>query len=296
MYLMERGLWPERTARAAAAERRRLWDRLDGGFFNLLDPSREEADYLETSKLLEANAWISAWQAEAGRQQAEARRIARLGWFYLRETLWDREAGGFWQAQVADNRYYALPPAERLRASAPPLDRAKRADSNAQAAAALVRMGRETGNAEMDDYAARTLDFILAHMVRDGRLYHIRRDDRLAVPDLPQDLFWLLAAAAEIETTRPDADRRRRLAPLAERAAQWLQERMRGAAQELPVELAGLVAWVAGMRDVYPAIPETARAWALAQLRIEPETAPDELILGLRAWEALLAPSENVRE
>jgi hypothetical protein len=127
-------------------------------------------------------------------------------------------------------------------------------------------------------------------MRRDGRLYHIWRDGRLEVPDLPQSWFWVLAAGAEVERVRADRERRKQLAAIAAAARAWLRERMRedAAGQPLDNELAGLIAWTVSQRDVYPRLPRGAREWALRQLRIETETAPDELILGLTAWERAL--------
>ena len=290
VYLMERGLWPERAAKAAKVERERLLDLRDGGFFNFLDPSRLAGEYTETSKILESNAWISAWLAQVGVVDGNARNAALLGWFYLRETLWDARRGGFWQAQVADSDYYSLPPALRLRAAPPPIDRAKRTDTNAQAAWALTRMGRFTGNAQMTDYAALTVDFILKSMVRRGKVFHLWRDGKLSVPALPQDWFWLLAAGAEVEKVRPNAIRRAKLTAVAGTAGRWLSKQMRTQRGELlSTELAGLIAWVAGKRDLYPALPAGGREWALKQLRIEEETPPDDLIIGLMAWEGMLA-------
>ena len=288
IYLMEHGLWAERVQRAARAERQRLWDPRDSGFFNFIDPTRDE--YLETSKLLEANAWMAAWQAQIGARDPEARRIAVQAWFYLREVLWDREHGGFFQAQRADNAYYALAPAERLRRSAPPVDRAKRTDTNAQAVWALARLGRLNGDEAVIAYAAQTMDFLLREMWHEGRLYHLWRDGRRAAPDLPHNWFWVLAAGAEIERVRPERARREQLAVIAAVAGRWLAQRMRDApAARLDNELAGLIARTAGRRDLYPQLPAGARDWALRQLRIETETPPDELVIGLWAWEERLA-------
>lgn len=109
MYLMKRNLWSARVKKAVAAERIRLLDKQDGGFFNYLDTGRPEDDYLESSKLLEVNAWLTAWFARASRKTKSATIGADMGWFYLRDMLWDKKHGGFWQAQVADNIYYQLP-------------------------------------------------------------------------------------------------------------------------------------------------------------------------------------------
>lgn len=293
IYLENHGLWPERTAQAARAERARLWDRANGGFFNFLDPSQPDKEHLETSKLLEANAWLSVWMARRAAHDPEARAAALSGWFYLREVLWDRAAGGFFQAQRADAAYYGLTGAPRGRLDPPPVERFKRSDTNAQAAWALVELSRLLGEAQPADYAAGTLDYILRRLLRTGRLYHIERLGRLEAPTLPQDLFWVLAAAAEVDAARPDPGRRAGLAAIERAAAQWLRDRMRYQTGEaVPVELAGLIAWVAASGR-YAALPEDTASWALAQLRIESQTPPDEIVLGLRAWEAVLDGAAN---
>ena len=288
IYLMDHGLWNARTQRAAQADRKRLWDPVGKGFFNFVDPTR--ADYLESSKLLEINAWMMARQAQLGAHDPEARQLAGEAWEYLRTVLWDPAHGGFFQSQLADNAYYALPPLERLRKQAPPVDRAKRADSNAQAVWALLHLSRFDGRKEVLDHAALTMDFLLREMWRDGRLYHLWRDGRLFSPDLPHSWFWVLAAGAELEQVRPDRIRRQQLAAIAATAGRWLDVRMRNAAApRLDNELAGLIALAAGHRRLYPGIPPGARDWALSQLRIETETPPDEPVIGLWAWEARLA-------
>lgn len=289
IYLEDQGLWPERARAAARAERERLWDRANGGFFNFLDPAQPEKEHLETSKLLEANAWLSAWMARHAARDPEARAAALSGWFYLREVLWDRAGGGFFQAQRADADYYGLRGAPRRSGEPPPVERIKRADTNAQAAWALVDLSRLLDEAQPADYAAGALAYVLRRLLRSGRLHHLEREGRLEGGTLPQDLFWVLAAAAEVDAVRPDPARRSGMATVERAAAQWLRERMRSRGTgEVSVELAGLIAWVAASGH-YAALPEDAGAWAFGQLRIEPQTAPDELVLGLRAWEAVLA-------
>lgn len=286
LYLLDHGLWRERVQAAGRAERTRLWDALDTGFFNFVDPSRD--DYLESSKLLEANAWMAAWQAQLGVHDAAARQLAQATRFFLNEVLQDRVQGGYFQAQVADNAYYALQPAERLRRPAPPLDRVKRADTHAQAAWALLRLGQFGEEARAVDDAVRTLDFVLATFWREGRLYHAWRDGAVSAPDQPHTWFWVLAAGSAVERVRPDPARRAALDAIARMAGAWLAGEMRRAPR-LDNELAGLVAWSASQPPFAARLPAGARDWALRQLRIEAETAPDELVIGLWAWEAALA-------
>ncbi|MDH3311244.1 MAG: thioredoxin family protein [Gammaproteobacteria bacterium] len=289
MYLANQEPWRERARRAALVEHKRLHDPVGGGFFNFLDPSQPGGDYTESSKLLEGNAWLIAWFARVGANNAELKQAAAEGWRFLRERLWDAREGGFWQAQVADQRYYAIPPAQRRRATMPPLDHMKRADTNAQAAWALVQYARASGDRRALEYATGALDYVLATLWRDGRLYHHWRDGMLSTPDVPLDWFWVLGAGAEIELVRPEAARRQRLQEISALAANWLRHEMRTTNLELAdPELMGLIAWVSQYQSLFPQIPGQSREWAIRRLHLRADTAPDDVVFGLQAWEQAL--------
>ena len=284
MYLMQQNLWTERVHRAARAERLRLWDKHGYGYFNFVDPARDE--YVETSKLLEVNAWMAAWQAQLGACDKEAKHRAGQTFRYLREVLWDQQRGGFYQAQVADNLYYAQSPAKRQHRSAPPVDRAKRTDSNAQAVWALLRMYRISGDPQLLAYATNTLAFVMRDMWHDGALYHLWREGNRSLANHPHNWFWVLAAGAELERVQPQRERKKQLADIAAIAANWLKQRMQNSSGAmLDNELAGLIAYVAGQQKFYPEFSHGEFAWAIRQLRIETETTPDELVIGMLAWE-----------
>ena len=289
-YLLSNGLWRDRVSKAITVERARLLDRQDGGFFNFLDPGRPGGDYLETSKLLEANARLVEWFASVAAIEKNATIAADSGWYYLREVLWDKKRGGFWQSQLADNRYYALAPGKRTRAEPPAIDRIKRADTNAEAALSIWRAGQLRNNPEMKRYARRTLDFIFEHMIHDGDLYHVKSNDKLSVTALPEDWFWLLMAAREIKTGSFSPTQRRQLNKITIRASDWLKAQIRVSSAPT-VELASLVAQIGCDRITYPAIPEKACTWAIRNLRIEPTTRPDDVVLGIQAWEQWLETS-----
>jgi thioredoxin-related protein len=292
LYLTERRLWGERVRAALGAEHERLRDPVGGGFFNFLDPARPDAVYIETSKLLEGNAWLSAWFALAAHKEPRYREAAAQGYDYLQRVLRDEADGGFFQAQMADQRYYALTPEARRRQSPPALDRIKRADTNAQAAWALALGAEALGNRNLLEAATRTIDFVLARMVRDGRLYHALRDDRLSGPDELASTLWLLAAGAEIDARAPDRARGAALRALASRAAGQLADSQR-APTRLSNEAAGLLAWVAGSERYAPLFAPATVGWALGQLRIETDSAPDDLVIGLRAWERWVQPDKS---
>ena len=252
-----------------------------------MDPHRPDA-HRETAKLLEHNAWMVAWLA--GAAERRPRLAAWSGWVFLRHVLWDQAEGGFWRAQVADSDYYSRTPARRLPLPTPPVDRAKLADANAQAALALLEAADRLEQPAMAAYGRRALDFVLAELLHDGHLYHIRKAGKRSVADLPADLFWVLRAGDAVQTRAPEADRGERLAVVAELAADWLRRRMgEGKAGNPPrTEVMALAASVCRLRERYPALPQGCRGWALRRLALRPETRPDWLIPGLRAWQARL--------
>lgn len=291
LWLMERPDWRERAARAARRERERLLDAVDGGFFYYVDPHRDAA-HRETAKLAEHNAWMAAWLARAGTQfgEGESRWAALSGWFFLAEILRDRATGGFWRAQVADGAYYALEPARRLEEAAPPVDRILRSDVNAEVAQALLRVAESLGRPAAAAQGTAALDFVLRAMLRGDRLHHSRRDGQWGPSNLPGDLLRVLVAGHAVQRREADAGRGRRLAVVAERAAAWLRRAMAEDTVPRP-ELAALAARACGLRERYPALPDGCQEWALRRLALRPETRPDWLIPGLRAWEARLAES-----
>lgn len=285
MWLADHGLWPKRRTSAARADMERVWDRLDGGFFYYADPHRP-GGHVETAKLLEHNAWMTAWLA--GIEEGQARQAAQSGWFFLREVLWDPD-GGFWRGQIADEDYYKLPPAKRVARSTPPVRRLKLADANAQASLALLEAAGHLQRPAMVDYGARALDFVLGALLHGGHLYHVLSDGERKVADLPADLFWVLIAGAKLQGETSDRDGDDRLARVANIAGKWLEARMKEEAPDLRTEVAGLAANACGRRERYPQLPEGCQAWALERLALRAETRPDWVIMGLRAWEDRLA-------
>ena len=290
LWLEDAGLWPDRRARAARANAERLLDRLEGGFFYYVDPHRPDA-HVETAKLLEPNAWLTAWLAG---YPGEPSLAAQSGWFFLRDDLWGR-TGGFWRGRIADAAYYEQSASQRLDQSAPAVDRVKLAGANAEAAQALLRAAERLDRSELEAYAEGALDYVLETMWREGHLYHVRRDGRLEVADLPGDLFRVLAVGAALQKRRPDPDRGRRLARLAANAADWLEARKTGNGSQPSTELAGWVALACGHRDRFPQLPEGCQRWALERLTLGPETRPNWLVPGLRAWRMRLREAGEFR-
>ncbi len=294
LALADEPAWRARAARAVRREVSVLLDRVDGGFFYFLDPHRAEP-HRETAKLLEANAWMAAWAAVMGRRLDDAalRRAARSGIWWIALVARDGRGGGFFQSQVADARYYGLPPRERLRAAPPPVDPLKRADANAQAAWALAIAAGALGEPRALELAREALGFVLGRLhAPGGGLRHLavagpRPLAGAPVParvprDLPEDLLWAAAAARALGRADPAGRWPARAEALARRLAARLEALM--ARPPPDPRLAALTAWVCVPAAGWPRCPAGAFAWALAGLTVGAGTAPDDLALGYAAW------------
>jgi hypothetical protein len=289
LWLADAGLWPERRQRAARADAERLLDPLDGGFFYYVDPHRPDS-HLETAKLLEPNAWLTAWLAET---PGRPRLAAQSGWFFLSGVLRGPD-GGFRRAQLADADYYALAAGERLKRPSPPVQRLRLAGANAEAALALLRAGPSLGRPEPAAAARAAVDFVLGRMWRGGQLFHALGPEGLTGPDLPGDLFRVLVAGDAVQEAFPQDQRGRRLARVADNAAAWIGERMTASSPSVRTELAGWIARGCGLRMRYPQLPAGCQAWALRRLTLAAETRPDWLVPGLRAWQQRLEQSPSI--
>jgi len=296
LYLAQQDLWPQRSRDAAHITMERLYDEVDGGLFYFRDPHRAD-EHLETSKLLDSNIWLAYWLAFVGKRDNDPALIhtAEQTVEYLEQVLWDTRAGGFYQAQIADPTYYSASRRERERRAPPPIDRIKRTDTNAQAAWALVKIGDLLDDEHTHDLAAATLDYILQTNLRDNRLYHSYQDDSGygVAFNLPNDLFWLLATAQEVQRVRFDDRRRQKLQAVRGLAVEWLKGKMRaGDARGMPSELPGLIAWVT-VSTHKPMWSAEATKWALTGVQIGPQTRPQDPVFALMAWEKLLANTVN---
>ena len=287
IWLLESGLWPQRTRRAAYASLQNLYDAANGGFFFFRDPHRSD-EHLETAKLLDVNAWLIDWFTLAGRRYDDRvlQEAARHSSEYLQRVLWDRQQGGFFQAQIADAAYYRSGGASGDRPGREPaVDRIKRADSNARAAIALADTARLSNDGALLQKAIMTVEYILRRHLHNNRLYHALSDQGVGEAyNLPKDIFWLLAAIQAVSQADPRWRVPSASQSLYRLAGAWLGQAMqKTAGREHSAELLGLIAYVA-IHTRHPLIPRQATRWSLSQIRLTADTRPDELVYALRAW------------
>src|SRR5262245_17682594 len=150
-----------------------LYDRVDGGFFRYAEGRAWSQPHYE--KLLHLNAALAAVLSEAHRATGHSRyrQAADTTLAYLLRTLHDPAGGGFYSSQSADPAYYRLPLGERRAARRPPVNRDKITAWNAEAAIALLALGRSSGRTDLRDIARRTLEFMQANVVGEKGAFHI---------------------------------------------------------------------------------------------------------------------------
>ena len=150
-----------------------LYDPVDGGFFRFAEAREWRRPHYE--KLVHLNATLAAVLGDAHRVTGNARYLdaADRTVAYLLRTLQDANAGGFYSSQSANPAYYRLPPRERRSAPPPPVNREKLTAWNAEAAVALLALGRTSGRTDLRDVALRALDFIRVNMVGEKGAFHL---------------------------------------------------------------------------------------------------------------------------
>lgn len=170
---------------------RGLYDDLDGGVFRYCAARDWTAPRVE--KLLAANAdaldlLLAGWRVlGAERCRERAAHLIR----YVRDTLADRPAGGFFASQYADDAYYAAPAAERERSPGPPVDRSVYTAGTARMAAAFVRAAAAFDDSSLLVFAADSLERVagetyergagVAHAIGGGEVVRGLLADQVAV-------------------------------------------------------------------------------------------------------------------
>ena len=147
---------------------RGLYDDLDGGVFRYCAARDWTAPRVE--KLLAVNAdaldlLLAGWRA-LGAERYRERAAHLIG--YVRDTLADRAAGGFFASQYADDGYYATPAAQRERLPGPPVDRSVYTAGTARMAAAFVRAAEAFEDSSLLEFAADSLERVAGETYERG--------------------------------------------------------------------------------------------------------------------------------
>lgn len=161
------------TKTLSEMRRTKICDKIAGGFFRYSTAQDWSSPHYE--KILQSNAqllrnYIHAYQVTGKMEYAETtREIIR----YVDSTLSDKENGGFYGSQAADETYYKLPKDKRMNATPPLVDKTIYTDWNALMVSAYLEAYAVLGIEECRKFAVKTLEFIVNKLFRKGvGLYH----------------------------------------------------------------------------------------------------------------------------
>ncbi len=175
-----------------------MYDQVWGGFFRYSTTRDWTIPHHE--KMLEDNAKLlalyeHAWQVLRDETFLKTIR-SLLG--YVELSLSDRERGGFYGSQDADEVYYTLTREEREKMSAPFVDRTFYTDWNALMVSAFLSLTPVPASPTVEGaqaFATKTLDRLWNEMYREGEgLYHSAREN--GAPQLLNQLADLARGAA----------------------------------------------------------------------------------------------------
>lgn len=168
-----------------------MYDQEEGGFFRYSTSRNWGIPHFE--KMLEDNAGFIKLYLEAymvsgdNKYRDKAQQIIN----YLKNTLSNPEAGGFYGSQDADEEYYKLNQVDRQRVSAPTIDRTIYTNWNAKTISSYLYAYSILGDPYLRDFALTTLTFILTHCYTErGVLCHYFKESP-QVPGLLTDAVYL---------------------------------------------------------------------------------------------------------
>ena len=194
---------------------RGIYDPVEGGFFRYAEGREWRQPHYE--KLLSVNASLTLVfnQAYRATQNPRYKQATEATIAYLRRTLYDARAGGFYGSQTADPDYYHLAPSARRAARKPPVNRDKVTAWNAEAALTFLALGQSTGRKDLVDVALRTLDFMRQNLITEKgafQLYDVKAGQGQLPGQLEPNAWAALALlegyrASHIEGYRQTAQR-----------------------------------------------------------------------------------------
>ena len=175
-----------------------LFDNVEGGAFRYCAGRDWTAPRVE--KVLAVNAdllelLLDGWSV-LGDTRCRDRAIDVIR--YVRQTLVDPDAGGFYASQYADEGYYAAAAEERGRLGAPPVDRSVYAEGTARMAAALLHAAERFGDSSLAEFAAASLERVVGETYERGNGIAHTAGGGAAVRGLLADQVWTSAALLDL--------------------------------------------------------------------------------------------------
>ena len=175
-----------------------LFDNVEGGAFRYCAGRDWTAPRVE--KVLAVNAdllelLLDGWSV-LGDTRCRDRAIDVIR--YVRQTLVDPDAGGFYASQYADEGYYAAAAEERGRLGAPPVDRSVYAEGTARMAAAFMHAAERFEDSSLAEFAAASLERVVGETYERGNGIAHTAGGGEAVRGLLADQVWTSAALLDL--------------------------------------------------------------------------------------------------
>ncbi len=151
---------------------RGMFDAVEGGFFHYVTNDIWTAPRFE--KIGEDNGGLIRLYLDAslvtGEDKYRARATQALEW--AKAKLLDPARGVFFGSQGADEEYYLVPPGERAKRPAPPVDPTVYVPASSVLASAFLRAAQVLGEEEFAGAALRGIDWLLRECVRPKDVAH----------------------------------------------------------------------------------------------------------------------------
>ncbi len=147
-----------------------IYDLNHGGFFRsaTYDWTKPHYEKLLLDNLNTAKAYLIAWQ-NTGKESYLKTANKTLG--FIQERLYDQSSGLFYNSQVSDEKYYALPADKRLEAPLPPVSDLVIVANNAVAARVLLYASALLDDAQLRVIAFRILGALEREAYIEGKGY-----------------------------------------------------------------------------------------------------------------------------
>ena len=178
---------------------RGIYDPLEGGFFRYSirrDWARPHYEKMLYGNARLIRAYLHAYQL-TGRKDYQDVAVKSL--HYVEKNLYDRESGGFYGSQDADEEYYLLSIEERRAYGPPRIDYTKYSEWNAEMINTFFYATKVLGDERYAQEAKKSLDFFMKNMVsKQGVLHYFDHEKEKGVLNGQlMDNAWMMLALVE---------------------------------------------------------------------------------------------------
>jgi uncharacterized protein YyaL (SSP411 family) len=213
-----------------------IFDAVDGGFYRYA--AARDWSRPHTEKMLEDQAALVSLLVDAGQALERPAYVdrARDAIAYVQRTLSDRQRGGFFASQGADEDYYAVSASIRETLDPPVVDRTLFTDLNAQGAATWLYAGAALDDAGLGRHALASIERVLLATYRPGHGVAHFVTDAAEVRGLLTDQVHAAAALIDLDEATANDTYGMLAEELMRTALRTLWDDTRGAFRDRPLD------------------------------------------------------------